>query len=151
MPWTAPPPPGPPRWWSYPAWVGLGTVGSLAVLATFTPLVFLVPVVGLLALALVTRPRARAAAPALACGLALPVLFVAWLNRDGPGNICTITPSSTSCVEEWSPWPFLAVAAALLLAGIAGSVMARRSAIRARTRYEAAPAYRIGTEMPPRR
>jgi len=126
-------------------------VGSLALLATFTPLVFLVPVVGLLGVALATRPRARAAAPALLCGLALPALLVAWLNRDGPGNVCTITPSSTSCVEEWSPWPWVAVASALILSGIAGSVMARRSAIRARARHEAAPAYRIGTEVPPRR
>jgi hypothetical protein len=120
----------------------------LALLATFTPFVLLVPVVGLLGAALVARSGSRAAAPALLCGLALPVLFVAWLNRDGPGNVCSVTPSSTSCVQEWSPLPWVAVGSALVLSGIAGSIVARRAA---RARNEAAPAYRIGTEVPPRR
>ncbi|HVN52309.1 MAG TPA: hypothetical protein VMT43_12790 [Acidimicrobiales bacterium] len=149
-PWV-PQAPGPPSWGWYPAWAALGAAGALALLAVFTPLFLLVPVLGLLGLFLVSRPRARGAAPALLCGLALPVLFVAWLNRDGPGEVCTVTPSSSSCVEEGNPWPWVAVATALILAGVAGSIAARRAAARARARHEAAPAHAIGAEVPPRR
>ena len=51
-------------------------------------------------------------------GAALPVLYVAWLNRGGPGEVCTSTATSTECGDEWSPWPFLVVAIVLLVAGV---------------------------------
>jgi len=54
----------------------------------------------------------------LLTGAAAPLLYVAWLNRDGPGEVCTRTATSLSCDEEWSPWPFVAVAAALVVAGV---------------------------------
>jgi hypothetical protein len=57
-------------------------------------------------------------------GAALPLLYVAWLNRDGPGEVCTRTARSVSCGDEWSPWPFVAVALALAVAGLV--VFARR-------------------------
>jgi len=137
----------PPRAGWYVVWVLLGVIGSLALLATFTPFVLLVPIVACLGVLVASRPRARAAAPAAICGVALPVLFVAWLNRDGPGNVCTVTSAGTSCVEEWSPWPFLVVAAALVTSGVAGCVAARHAA---RTRHEATPAHRTGAEVSPR-
>ena len=133
------------------AWALVGAVGALTLLATFTPLILLAPVVGLLGLLLLTRPRARAAAPALICGPALPLLFVAWLNRDGPGNVCTTTVTSQSCVEEWSPWPWLVAGLWFIAGGVVISVAYRRYLTAVRARNEAASAYRFGTEMPPRR
>ena len=60
----------------------------------------------------------------LLTGAALPMLYVAWLNRDGPGEVCTSTATSRTCGDEWSPWPFVAVALVLLVAGVV--VFARR-------------------------
>jgi hypothetical protein len=60
----------------------------------------------------------------LLTGAALPVLYVAWLNRDGPGEVCTRTATSLSCEDEWSPWPFVAVSLVLMVAGLV--VFARR-------------------------
>jgi hypothetical protein len=60
----------------------------------------------------------------LLVGAALPLLYVAWLNRDGPGEVCTRTPTSVNCSDEWSPWPF--VVAALVLAVTGVTVFARR-------------------------
>jgi hypothetical protein len=130
------------------AWVLVGAGLLLAILGAMSIGFLILPFVALAAAFLLTRRATWPALPAALCGVALPALWVAWLNRDGPGNVCTITPSSTACVEEWSPWPWVVVATALILSGIAGSVMARR---RARTRNEATPAHRIGTEVPPRR
>jgi hypothetical protein len=60
----------------------------------------------------------------LLSGAAVPILFVAWLNRDGPGEVCTRTATSETCGDEWSPWPFVVVAVVLAVAGIL--VFARR-------------------------
>ena len=54
----------------------------------------------------------------LLTGAAVPLLYVAWLNRRGPGEVCTRTSTGLSCGDEWSPWPLLAVAVALVVAGI---------------------------------
>jgi len=62
----------------------------------------------------------------LLSGAALPMLYVAWLNRDGPGQACSRTATSETCTDEWSPWPFVVVAAALVLSGIALFVRLRR-------------------------
>jgi MYXO-CTERM domain-containing protein len=60
----------------------------------------------------------------LLSGAALPALYVAWLNRDGPGEVCTRSATEVSCTDEWSPWPFLAAGLLLVVAGIL--VLARR-------------------------
>ena len=55
----------------------------------------------------------------LLAGAAAPLLYVAWLNRHGPGEVCTRTATSLTCGDQWSPWPFVGVAAALIVAGVA--------------------------------
>ncbi|HEY3529766.1 MAG TPA: LPXTG cell wall anchor domain-containing protein [Nocardioides sp.] len=60
----------------------------------------------------------------LLSGAALPLLYLAWLNRDGPGEVCTTTPTSQSCGEQSNPWFLLVAAFVLMVAGIA--VFARR-------------------------
>ncbi len=121
---------GPPPWGWYLAWAAVGAGAALSLLGALTIGVFVAPFVALGGLALVSHARARPAAPALVCGLAVPPLWVAYLNRDGPGTICTTTAASQACVEEWSPWPWLAVALALLAGGVAVSVALRRAARR---------------------
>lgn len=60
----------------------------------------------------------------LLTGAALPVLYVAWLNRDGPGEVCTSTATSRTCGEESSPWPLVVAAMVLAVAGVV--VLSRR-------------------------
>ena len=57
----------------------------------------------------------RPSVPGFLIGLSAAPLYIAWLNRGGPGMVCTTDGTSTSCVDAWSPWPF--VATGLLLAG----------------------------------
>lgn len=58
-------------------------------------------------------------------GVGVLVLWVAWLNRHGPGEYCTSDASSRSCEEQWSPWPW-ALVGGLLVAWGAGVVVAVR-------------------------
>jgi len=62
----------------------------------------------------------------LLVGAALPVLYVAWLNRNGPGDVCTSTATSQSCGEESSPWPLLAAALVLVVGGAVVFARGRR-------------------------
>jgi hypothetical protein len=51
-------------------------------------------------------------------GAGLPVLYVGWLNRGGPGQVCTSTATSSECTDAWSPWPFVVVGVLLLVTGM---------------------------------
>jgi hypothetical protein len=63
----------------------------------------------------------------LLTGAAIPVVFVAWLNRDGPGEVCSRSATGESCGDEWSPWPFVVVALVLAVAGVLVFARGRRS------------------------
>ena len=113
---------------SFPAFLGwcvAGAAGCFGVLSLLTvgPFVLL----GTLFLCgwLLYRFNFGWAMGGLLTGAALPVLYVAWLNRNGPGEVCTRTATSESCGDEWSPWPFVALALVLVVAGLA--TFARRS------------------------
>ena len=60
--------------------------------------------------------------------LPLPVLYVAYLNRAGPGTICTTVAGGQECHDEWSPWPWLAVGVILFVVGVAAFIDRQRRA-----------------------
>jgi hypothetical protein len=101
-------------WWTVVgALLGLGfasilTIGLVLLLASCV-----LTVTGVLLTAL--RNRSAAAVPG---GLSVAVLYLAWLNRGGPGRVCETTNMDTSCIEAWSPWPFLIVALLLIAATV---------------------------------
>jgi hypothetical protein len=104
---------------SFPAYLGWCVVGAGAcfgVLSLLTVGPFVLLATLFLSGWLLWRVSFGWAMGGLLSGAALPILYVAWLNRDGPGHVCTTTATSQSCTEEWSPWPFV-VAAVVLAAG----------------------------------
>jgi hypothetical protein len=101
--------------WSYAWWVVVGGVLGVALAGMLTIGIFVLPV-GLVLLGIGwSKPvlRNESAVAALA-GLAVPALYLAWLNKDGPGTVCT--PAGVSCEDQYSPWPFVAVAVVLVVA-----------------------------------
>jgi hypothetical protein len=49
----------------------------------------------------------------------MPCLYIAYLNRDGPGNVCTAyAHGGQSCTQEYSPLFWAGVAAALITTGL---------------------------------
>lgn len=98
------------------ACLGLGAFGIMTI-----GVVFIVLGVALAAICL-NMPRFRnMSAVAAISGLGLPCLYIAWLNRGGPGEVCEQTNSSLHCYEAWNPWPFLAVGLVLIAAGAAAA------------------------------
>jgi hypothetical protein len=62
------------------------------------------------------RDRRASLCPAV-LGPAAPLIYLAWLNRDGPGRVCETTIDGVlHCGDRYSPWPFVAIAAGLAVA-----------------------------------
>jgi MYXO-CTERM domain-containing protein len=107
----------PQRW--FLAWLVVGVAWMFVLLGAMTIGILLVPL-ALTGTILLARHRSAAiGAYGLVSGLGLPFLFVAYLNRDGPGEVCRTVRSGSRCTEEWSPWPWFAIGALLLLGGVA--------------------------------
>ncbi|MFE3164131.1 hypothetical protein [Streptomyces sp. NPDC059224] len=72
------------------------------------------------------RKGPRAAVVGGVAGLALPAFHLAYLNREGPGNVCHATAGGSTCVDEYAPLPFLVVGALLFVAGFLLFLMRKR-------------------------
>ncbi|HJU36550.1 MAG TPA: hypothetical protein VJ716_03920 [Gaiellaceae bacterium] len=66
------------------------------------------------------RRRPVTGAFGLLTGAGAIPLFVAYLNRAGPGEICSRTATSVSCGQQLNPLPWLALGLALFTAGLVG-------------------------------
>jgi hypothetical protein len=99
------------------AWAGVGAGYAFRILAALTIGVFVLAMAAVATAALARRPQARAGLTGLLSGLGLPLLYVAFLNRAGPGLVCTTTVTSQTCGEEWSPWPWLLIGTGLVAGG----------------------------------
>ncbi|WP_392542725.1 hypothetical protein [Oryzobacter telluris] len=105
-------------------WALVGALGAFSVAALLTIGVFVLPVVLVLGAIGLWSARLRPGIlPGLLLGGSLVPLWLAFLNRSGPGRVCETTATSSSCGEQYSPWPFVVVA--LLMAG-AGLWLVRR-------------------------
>ena len=101
-------------------WVVVGAGGSLGVLSLLTIGPFVLLLTLFLAGLLLWRVDFGWGMTGMLSGAAAPVLYVAWLNRGGPGEVCTsYADGGQSCTDAWSPWPFVAVGVLLMVAGLA--------------------------------
>lgn len=105
-------------WWAWPYWLLAGTALGLGIVSLLTIGIPLLLIGMLMALVgtLERRLRNRSAGMALLGAAAAPGLL-AWNNRDGPGTVCRALDGMTTCSQRYAPWPFMAVAAALVAAG----------------------------------
>lgn len=106
-------------------WALVGALGAFGVVALLTVGVFVLPVALVLGGFGLWSPRLRPGLlPGLLLGASLVPLWVAFVNRSGPGTVCESTATSSTCAEQYSPWPFLVVGLLLACAGVA---LVRRS------------------------
>jgi hypothetical protein len=95
---------------------GLLTLGSLALLPAA------------LAVWLVTaRSTLRRSAFGLVAGVGVVGLYVAYVQRRGPGTVCWRTATASGCDQYLNPWPWLASGVALVLVGFIIHVRRLRS------------------------
>jgi hypothetical protein len=105
-------------WAAFCGWgvAGLGMCLGVLSLLTIGPFVLLFTLI--LCGVLLFKPGPGSAMAGVICGAAAPLLWVAWLNRDGPGTVCTTSATASSCTDEWTPWPFVVLALMLVVAGM---------------------------------
>lgn len=103
------------RWFA--AWMLVGGLYALSVVGMLTIGIFVLPFAILGTVLLTRRGKAGRAAFGLVAGLALPLFYVALLNQDGPGMICSAIEGGTRCVQQTSPWPWFAAGLVFLTLG----------------------------------
>ena len=118
--------------WKYAYWLVCGVLLGLGAASILTIGIFIVPIGAALAVfgLWTTRLCNRSVAAALA-GFALVLFYLAWLNRSGPGEVCSSSGSGTSCIDAWNPWAFttvglLLIAASLLIVFVLGRTQPKR-------------------------
>ena len=107
-------------WPWFAGWVAVGAAWSLAGVAVLSVGLLVVPaaVVGTVVLARKGPPGSSRFG--VVTGLGLVPLYVAYLNRAGPGTVCSaIAHGGHSCLQAWNPWPWVAAGTALVALGIA--------------------------------
>lgn len=111
----------------FAAWALVGATYAVVILGVLTIGLFVLPVSLAATLLLARRRGAPSSGWGALSGLGLPLLYVAWLNRDGPGEVCrAIGGQGQSCTQELSPWPWVAAGTALVVAGIVAYLVCRR-------------------------
>lgn len=75
---------------------------------------------------------ARIGQPGIASGGAIPVFLIAYLNRGGPGEVCTahIGLTCSRFEQQWSPWPLIAVGVIMVASGVVVFISMHRQARR---------------------
>ncbi len=102
------------------SWTAVGALAGFGILALLSIGGFLLVGATLAAIVLLSVIGPHRATFGVLVGLGAAAAALAWLNRSGPGVVCTRDADAQSCVEQWSPWPWLAAAVALVALGVTG-------------------------------
>jgi hypothetical protein len=105
----------------FAAWVVVGCGIALGVVSFALGPFVLIPA-AVIAMLMVRRPTARRSAYGALVGAGLPLLFVAYVNREGPGTTCWEHGTTAGCGEHLNPLPWLLLG----LAFVAGGFVAHR-------------------------
>jgi hypothetical protein len=100
-------------------WALVGAGGTLGVLTPLSIGPFVLVVVAGATVALALKAGGGPELVGLLTGAGIVPLYVAWLNRAGPGEVCRpLGGGGQDCMDEWSPWPWLVVGVGLFVAGV---------------------------------
>ncbi|WP_328431360.1 hypothetical protein [Streptomyces sp. NBC_00453] len=105
------------EWGWFLAWLAVGGCVALGLAALLSVGLVLI-VLGALAAVFLLRKGHRNAVVGGITGLSLPLSYLAYLNRGGPGNVCRATAGGETCTDEYAPVPFLIAGALLFAAGL---------------------------------
>jgi len=101
--------------------VGVGFGFGISVIGLVT-----IPASALAAIVLLSRPRLRASAYGVLVGIGIPLLAVAYMNREGPGTICHSFDAGrgVQCDDLYDPRKWAAVGLAFIVAGVLAQMFA---------------------------
>jgi hypothetical protein len=101
------------RW--FWAWALVGCTAALGFVSLGILVLAPVAVTGWL---MASRPTIRRSAFGLPSGAGVLLLYVAWLQRAGPGTTCWVAARASGCDQHLNPLPWLVVGIALFVGGI---------------------------------
>ncbi|MGW2640968.1 hypothetical protein [Streptomyces sp. NPDC001348] len=104
------------RWGWFLAWLAVGGCVALGLVALLSVGLVLIVLGALAAVALLRKGHRNAVAGGVS-GLSLPLFYLAYLNRGGPGTVCRAVAGGRTCADEYAPVPFLIAGALLFAAG----------------------------------
>lgn len=121
-------------WIWFMAWIVVGVGYALAFVGALSIGVFVLPIPVVLTVLLARYQPSPRSALGLLCGLGVPPLYVAYLNRSYGGPACATSGTVTlqepnvvhECIQALDPWPWLAGGALLVAAGCALFISRRR-------------------------
>lgn len=114
-------------WGWFLAWLLVGACAGIGLAAILTVGAAFLVLAAVAAVFLLRRGPRRAVLGGVS-GVALPLFYLAYLNRGGPGEVCHAVAGGQSCTDEYTPVPFLVAGALVLVAGCVIHVMAGRRA-----------------------
>ena len=94
-------------------------VGSAVALGAVSLGPILVAPVFVIAALMWSRPEIRRSAFGLLSGAGALLLYVAWVQRAGPGTTCWQTQTASGCDQHLNPLPWLIAGIGLFVGGIA--------------------------------
>ena len=101
------------RW--FWAWALVGCAAALGFVSLGLLVLGPVALIGWL---MASRPTIRHSAFGLLTGAGVLLLYVAWLQRAGPGTTCWKTARASGCDHHLNPLPWLLVGITLFVGGI---------------------------------
>jgi hypothetical protein len=116
-----------PAWGYFVAWMLVGAGYALGFLSILTIGVAVLAVAGAATVLLTVHRPSFVGLPGVVSGISVPLFYVAYLNRDGPGTVCRAIEGGEHCTDEWSPWPWTAIGVVVLLAGVTLFVLGHRA------------------------
>jgi uncharacterized membrane protein YedE/YeeE len=109
--------------WAFWLWavVGVSFGFGISVVGLFT-----VPAATLITIFLLTTRRTRQSASGILVGIGVPLLVVAYLNREGPGTVCHSFDGGhgTQCDDLYDPRKWLLAGLVFIVAGMAAQLWA---------------------------
>ncbi len=120
------------RW--FWAWAVLGCAVALGLVSLGLIVIAPAALVGVL---MASRLPARRSAFGLLSGAGLLLLYIAWLQRDGPGTTCWQRATASGCDQHLNPLPWLIAGLALFIGGIVAHIRNGDGVSRSRRRRHA--------------
>ena len=102
-------------WSWFFAWALLGSASALGTVSLGPLLLVLTALIGVF---LWRRPGVRRSAFGLLSGAGTLLLYVAWVQRHGPGTTCWHTATASGCDQHLNPLPWLIAGVALMVTGV---------------------------------
>ncbi|MHB8682223.1 MAG: hypothetical protein ACYDA2_09045 [Acidimicrobiales bacterium] len=118
------------RWSWFGAWAVVGGVYAMGLAGAFTIGIVALPVAIVATIVLSGRRPTLVGMPGAGVGVGAVLFYLAFVNRAGPGTVCTRTAGGAGmrCVDETSPWPWLAGGVAVVALAVVLAVVLQRRA-----------------------